>query len=184
MGSGTARSAGGPSEALSVSICPGLSARSDFEHVLTVTKATLSRTRHGVDAAREAVPECRCRVFRWSTGEVNSLMRDVLELVESAVGHAPVVVDSPHSGEVSPADFGHAISEERLRVTVDAYVDELFNSAPDLGATFLKALFPRTYIDPNRSLQDIDEAMLDRPWPARLHPSPKVKQGIYCGLVR
>ena len=108
-------------------------------------------------------------------------MGDVFELVQANRGRVPVVIDSPHSGECSPPDFGHAISAERLRMTADAYVDELFGHAPESGATFLRALFPRTYIDPNRALDDVDEAMLDRPWPHAITPSPKVKQGI--GLV-
>ncbi len=108
-------------------------------------------------------------------------MESAFELVQASGEPVPVVIDSPHSGESSPPDFGHAISPERLRMTVDAYVDRLFGRAPEWGATFLRALFPRTYIDPNRGLDDIDNGMLDRPWPRAIDPSAKVKQGI--GLV-
>jgi N-formylglutamate deformylase len=45
----------------------------------------------------------------------------------------------------------------------------------------LAARFPRAYIDPNRSLQDIDEALLDAPWPEPVAPGPKARLGI--GLV-
>ena len=53
---------------------------------------------------------------------------------------------------------------------------------PKHGATLLRALFPRSYIDPNRRTDDIDESLLDEPWPHPLNPSPKVKKGI--GLIR
>ena len=128
------------------------------------------------------VQECRPFLvpdrFRYMT-VLSSLA--VLERRGPEGPEAPVVVDSPHSGEVSPPDFRHAISPERLRMTADAYVDELFSSAPALGATFLRALFPRTYIDPNRSVDDIDIGMLDGTWPDPIAPGPKVRQGI--GLV-
>ncbi len=42
-------------------------------------------------------------------------------------------------------------------------------------------MFPRAYIDANRSLADIDPALLADAWPAPLTPSRKTEQGI--GLV-
>ncbi|MCP5150136.1 MAG: N-formylglutamate amidohydrolase [Ectothiorhodospiraceae bacterium] len=93
----------------------------------------------------------------------------------------PLVVDSPHSGRVEPPDFGHAIGRARLLATVDALVDDLFDAAPQHGATLLRALFPRTYIDPNRAPDDIDETLLAGRWPGRLRPSEKCSVGI--GLI-
>jgi len=43
------------------------------------------------------------------------------------------------------------------------------------------ANFPRAYIDPNRLLADIDEALLDAPWPGAVAAGPKTKLGI--GLI-
>ena len=105
----------------------------------------------------------------------------ILECTTPDTGVVPVVLDSPHSGEISPGDFEHNVSPQRLRLTVDAYVDELFARGPQFGATLLRALFPRTYIDPNRGLDDVDEDMLDEPWPDAINPGIKVTQGI--GLV-
>jgi N-formylglutamate deformylase len=45
----------------------------------------------------------------------------------------------------------------------------------------LAARFPRLYIDPNRTLDDIDESMLDAPWPGPVNPSPKTALGF--GLI-
>ena len=93
----------------------------------------------------------------------------------------PIVIDSPHSGTVYPADFGHSAPFELLRRGEDLYVDRLYEHAPDFGATFIAANFPRAYIDPNRLLADIDEALLDAPWPGEVAAGPKTRLGI--GLI-
>ena len=105
----------------------------------------------------------------------------VLEFIEAQTDAVPVVFDSPHSGDVYPPDFGHRLPLSRLRMTADAFVDEVFAGAPERGATLLRALFPRTYIDPNRSPHDLDQSMLEERWPQPLDPGPKVKLGI--GLI-
>ncbi len=93
----------------------------------------------------------------------------------------PVVFDSPHSGTRYPADFGHIVDPKILRRAEDTHVDALFSAAPDLGATLIAANFPRSYIDANRSLLDIDAALLDAPWPGPINVSKKTEKGI--GLV-
>jgi N-formylglutamate deformylase len=57
----------------------------------------------------------------------------------------------------------------------------LYANAPRLGATFVAANFPRAYIDPNRVLEDIDEALLDTPWPGVVATGPKTQLGV--GLI-
>lgn len=93
----------------------------------------------------------------------------------------PIVIDSPHSGRWYPPDFGYAAPFERLRKGEDLYIDRLYAHAPQAGATLIAAQFPRAYIDPNRVLTDIDEALLDAPWPGEVRPGPKTALGI--GLV-
>lgn len=93
----------------------------------------------------------------------------------------PIVIDSPHSGTAYPADFGHSAPFELLRRGEDLYVERLYAHAPRFGATLVAANFPRTYIDPNRLPTDIDEALLDAPWPDEVKPGPKTALGI--GLV-
>ncbi len=95
---------------------------------------------------------------------------------------APVVVDSPHSGCDYPSDFGPAAPLELLRRCEDAYVDELVADAPALGAPLLAALFPRSYIDPNRHAADIDEGLLAEPWPHGARPTRRSERGL--GLLR
>ncbi len=93
----------------------------------------------------------------------------------------PLVLDSPHSGTDYPPDFGANVALEKLRQSEDSFVDELFASGPKLGATLITARFPRAYIDPNRSLLDIDASLLDAPWPGPAIPSAKTHRGI--GLI-
>jgi N-formylglutamate deformylase len=95
---------------------------------------------------------------------------------------APVVYDSPHSGRHYPDDFGHAAPMELLRRAEDAFVDELIADAPDEGIWLLAALFPRSYIDPNRHEADIDESLLAEPWPHGAEPSGRSERGL--GLLR
>ena len=98
---------------------------------------------------------------------------DVLRRRDPVVAPLPLVLDSPHSGSDYPADFKHLPPREVVRQAEDSYVDELYAMAPEVGATLVEALFPRSYIDPNRSLADIDPALLSAPWPGPLTPSRK-----------
>ncbi|MEM9247654.1 MAG: N-formylglutamate amidohydrolase [Pseudomonadota bacterium] len=94
----------------------------------------------------------------------------------------PLVFDSPHSGSVYPSDFNHAIDRMTLRRSEDAHVDELFAHVVDHGATFVHALFPRSYIDPNRNEDDIDLSMIDGEWTRPVNPSFKtIDRGV--GLI-
>ena len=99
----------------------------------------------------------------------------------------PLVCDSPHSGVIYPADFDVQVPISLLRSGEDTFVNELWASIPDVGGTLLAANFPRTYIDPNRDVTDIDPDMLAEPWPATLSPTEKSSQlghGLLWRLVR
>lgn len=97
-------------------------------------------------------------------------------------GDIPLVFDSPHSGSIYPDDFDHAIDRMTLRRSEDAHVDELFRSVTDHGATLLHALFPRSYVDPNRKDDDVDVTMIDGDWPHETNPSSKtLSRGV--GLI-
>jgi N-formylglutamate deformylase len=98
-----------------------------------------------------------------------------------SVPRVPLVFDSPHSGNVYPADMNAALPLAQMREGEDCLVDQLYAAAPEAGATLICATFPRIYIDPNRSLFDIDLALLDKPWPGPVQPSRKSELGI--GLI-
>jgi N-formylglutamate amidohydrolase len=101
---------------------------------------------------------------------------------DPATAEVPLVFDSPHSGTHYPADFRFTCPLETLRRAEDAFVDELYAAAPGCGATLIGALFPRSYLDPTRGVDDIDEALIDGRWPTPLKPSQNTRAGL--GLVR
>ena len=93
----------------------------------------------------------------------------------------PLVCDSPHSGTNYPDDFGYKVPFELLRRGEDTHVDALWAHVPAVGGTLISANFPRTYIDPNRAVDDIDPALLDGQWAGPLTPSEKSRLGY--GLI-
>jgi len=100
-----------------------------------------------------------------------------LEIRGPAAAAIPLVLDSPHSGHAFPDDFGAAVSEAELREGEDCYVDELYAAGPELGVPLLAALWPRTYLDPNRHVGDIDLDLIEGHWPGEYRPSGKAKTG-------
>ncbi len=92
-----------------------------------------------------------------------------------------MVFDAPHSGSVYPDDFRPAVSLGLLQGGEDRFVDRLVAGAPDAGATLVAAKFARTYIDPNRDLDEIDETILEAPWPGPTVRNTRTELGV--GLV-
>lgn len=102
----------------------------------------------------------------------------VLSVEAPRVPLVPLVFDSPHSGLQMPADFYPAVSAERVRVAADTHVDDLFSFAPDIGAPLLKAHFPRSFLDVNRSRLDMDLQMVEEDWPYPVRNSPTAQRGM------
>ena len=92
-----------------------------------------------------------------------------------------LVMDSPHSGKMYPSDFRYECSIEELRFAEDTHVDTLWSTAPSLGVPLLAARAPRTYIDCNRSLDEIDPEMVEGGWPAAIQTSQRLALG--SGLI-
>ena len=99
----------------------------------------------------------------------------------SGVTPIPLVLDSPHSGQHYPADFGFSCDRAQLRMAEDTDIDDLYDFTPALGATLVCAEFPRSYLDPNRRVEDLDTSLIDGRWPHAVDQSPKTKSGI--GLI-
>ncbi len=94
---------------------------------------------------------------------------------------APLVFASPHSGRVYPPEFLAAsrLDMLRLRLSEDAFMDEIFADAPRLGAPLLCARFPRAYIDVNREAYELDPAMFTEPLPDYVNTSsPRIAAGL------
>jgi N-formylglutamate deformylase len=92
-------------------------------------------------------------------------------------GGSALVLDSPHSGSLYPEDFDFACDLAELRRAEDTHVEKLFDFAPLLDVTLLQAHFPRSYLDANRGVDEIDEALLCEPWHAPVQATAKVRLG-------
>jgi N-formylglutamate deformylase len=88
-----------------------------------------------------------------------------------------LVLDSPHSGVVYPADFDFACDLAVLRRAEDTHVEKLYAFAAELGTAWIEAHFPRSYLDANRNATEIDAGMLNAAWPGELDAGAKVKLG-------
>ncbi|GAB4398782.1 MAG: N-formylglutamate amidohydrolase [Rhodoferax sp.] len=100
----------------------------------------------------------------------------------SAKGALSVLaLDSPHSGVDYPPDFQPAVPLPDLRRAEDTHVEDLFNFAPELGIPLVAATFPRSYIDANRAVDEIDPELLDGVWSGPVRDSAKTRLGK--GLV-
>ena len=97
----------------------------------------------------------------------------------------PLIVDSPHSGIVYPTDFNHQAEFSKLRQAEDSYVDELYDYVSEIGGVILKANFPRSYIDPNRSETDFpSEELIDvEVKEEKILFKPTIKSELGIGLI-
>ncbi len=94
---------------------------------------------------------------------------------------APLVFASPHSGRAYPPEFLAAsrLDVLKLRLSEDAYVDEVFAAAPEFGAPLLCARFPRAYVDVNREAFELDPAMFADALPDYVNTSsPRIAAGL------
>ncbi|MDQ7076948.1 MAG: N-formylglutamate amidohydrolase [Robiginitomaculum sp.] len=69
---------------------------------------------------------------------------------------SPVLFASPHSGRCYPKAFKalSVLDTRSLRLSEDAWVDELFAGVSQYGASQLIAHFPRAMVDVNRAPDD------------------------------
>ncbi|WP_375261263.1 N-formylglutamate amidohydrolase [Palleronia sp.] len=89
-----------------------------------------------------------------------------------------LVFASPHSGRDYCGDFVHQsiLPAQHLRSSEDAFVDKLFHVATDHGAPLLAARMPRAWLDVNRSVDELDPALIEG---QRRGPhNPRVASGL------
>lgn len=114
-------------------------------------------------------------------------MHPVLKLIQtraqvtSVAGHTPLVLDSPHSGTVYPEDFRPVCELATLRRAEDTHVEKLYAFASDMGAAWIEAHFPRSYLDANRDMTEVDTTMLDGPWTEPVSTDPRVLSKVRLG---
>ena len=89
-----------------------------------------------------------------------------------------LVFASPHSGaHYSEAFLGDSVLElNKLRSSEDAFVHDLYRSAPEYGAPLIIAGFPRAYIDLNRAEDELDPALIIGA--PSLRANPRVASGL------
>ena len=91
---------------------------------------------------------------------------------------APIVFSSPHSGRDYPTELllRTHLDRRTLRSSEDAFVDELFATAPDYGAHLIAAHLPRAWVDLNRSASELDPALVSGA--PRAPRSPRINAGL------
>jgi N-formylglutamate deformylase len=102
-------------------------------------------------------------------------------LIRYIPGSAPLVLDSPHSGVNYPDDFRPACELAILRKAEDTHVEKLYDFAPALGVAWIEALFPRSYLDANRNVTELDVSLLEDTWPDPLETDPAVLSKVRLG---
>jgi len=66
-------------------------------------------------------------------------------------GDAPLLVSLPHTGTDIPAEYERGLVSQWLaRKDADWWIEQLYDFAPDLGATVIRTTISRTVIDVNR----------------------------------
>lgn len=104
-------------------------------------------------------------------------------LRRSGSGTSPVIFASPHSGVIYPETMTDLLCVPLLdlRRTEDAFVDELFASTVENGATLLSANYARGFVDLNRDARELDATMFQDGLPRTAGmPSARVKAGLGC----
>lgn len=96
-------------------------------------------------------------------------------------GTTPLVLDSPHSGTRYPVDFGFSCDLAGLRRAEDTHVEKLYEFAPGLGAAWIEAYFPRSYLDANRNSTEIDSTLFGEAWPDPIETDPLVLSKVRLG---
>jgi len=89
-----------------------------------------------------------------------------------------VVFASPHSGRDYTLSFlrSSVLDNHTIRSSEAAFVDQLFDTAPQFGAPFLMAKAPRAYVDLNRNTDELDPALVEGLRP-KGH-NPRVSSGL------
>lgn len=101
--------------------------------------------------------------------------------VKTIPGTSALVLDSPHSGVNYPDDFAYACDPLALRRAEDTHVEKLYDFAPALGAAWVEALFPRSYLDVNRNTTEIDVSLFDEAWTEPVETDPRALSKVRLG---
>ncbi|MEX5727676.1 N-formylglutamate amidohydrolase [Rhodovulum iodosum] len=106
------------------------------------------------------------------------MQTDPYALFLPAARTTSVVFSSPHSGRDYPWAFLRqtVLDERAVRSSEDAFVDQLFADAPQMGAPLLAARMPRAYVDLNRAAEELDPAVIEGV--SAVGHNPRVSSGL------
>ncbi|NNK15959.1 MAG: N-formylglutamate amidohydrolase [Sulfitobacter sp.] len=104
--------------------------------------------------------------------------KSAYEVINSQNMRSCVVFASPHSGRDYPQTFlrSTVLDEHAIRSSEDAFVDQLFDCAPQFGASFIKAGAPRAFVDLNRACDELDPALIEGV--RRKGHNPRIASGL------
>ncbi len=106
------------------------------------------------------------------------MLKSSYHLARPATRTTSVVFASPHSGRDYPRDFLRQIvlNASQIRSSEDAFVDLLFENAPNHGAPLLTANAPRAFLDLNRGPDELDSALIEGV--RRTAHNPRIASGL------
>lgn len=104
-----------------------------------------------------------------------------MQFITHLPGTTPLVLDSPHSGTLYPPDFLYACELAMLRSAEDTHVEKLYDFAPSIGAHWIEAHFPRSYLDANRNTTEIDASMFESAWPGVIETEARALAKVRLG---
>lgn len=106
------------------------------------------------------------------------MTRPPFTLTRPVAQSTSAIFAAPHSGRDYCADFlaRAALDERTIRSSEDAFVDLLFDMAPDHGAPFIVARAPRAFVDLNRAADELDPALIEGV--RRGAHSPRIASGL------
>lgn len=104
--------------------------------------------------------------------------RSGFQLIRPNAVTSNVICASPHSGREYAWSFMRqsALSELAIRSSEDAFVDKLIEQAPKFGAPLLSAKVPRAFVDLNRSVDELDPALIEDV--RKIGHNPRVASGL------
>ncbi|PIB22816.1 N-formylglutamate amidohydrolase [Amylibacter kogurei] len=113
------------------------------------------------------------------------MTNDVFSLSLPTNWTSSTVFSSPHSGrDYTDSYFQKSnLSPNHLRSSEDAFVDELFSSAPESGAPLMAAVMPRAFIDLNRGADELDSAIIEDVKPTKGNPRTAAGLGVIPRVV-
>ena len=90
-------------------------------------------------------------------------MYETLKIKVSPNNSCGTIFSSPHSGSNYLKTFLEKsnLNLAELRSSEDAFVGELFEVATEHDASFIEAIFPRCFIDLNRSHSELDPKLIE-----------------------